>query len=57
MPIALAGTDTTIYLPVNSYMLSAAGSFDPDGNITSYQWQEISGPNTVVPTDASGSTG
>ena len=49
MPIAIAGNDTTIYLPVNSYTLTAAGSFDPDGNIASYQWQQISGPNTVIP--------
>ena len=54
MPIAIAGNDTTIYLPVNSYMLSAAGSFDPDGNIASYQWQEISGPNTVIPAATDG---
>ena len=54
MPIALAGNDTTIYLPANGYMLSAAGSFDPDGTISSYQWQEISGPNTVIPAATDG---
>jgi hypothetical protein len=47
-PVALAGSDTTIYLPARNYMLNASGSYDPDGNITSYQWQEISGPNTAV---------
>jgi hypothetical protein len=54
MPIAIAGNDTTIYLPVNNYTLTAAGSFDPDGSIASYQWQEISGPNTVIPAATNG---
>jgi hypothetical protein len=48
MPVALAGSDTVIYLPANAYLLNASGSYDPDGNIMSYQWQEISGPNTVI---------
>jgi hypothetical protein len=48
MPVALAGSDTVIYLPANAYLLNASGSYDPDGNIMAYQWQEISGPNTVI---------
>jgi hypothetical protein len=48
MPVALAGSDTVIYLPANAYLLNASGSYDPDGNILAYQWQEISGPNTVI---------
>ncbi len=47
-PVAIAGSDTTIYLPDSSFQLNASNSYDPDGNITSYQWQEISGPNTAV---------
>jgi hypothetical protein len=47
-PVAIAGSDTTIYLPDSSFLLNASNSYDPDGNITSYQWQEISGPNTAV---------
>ena len=47
-PVALAGQDTTIYLPASQIVLNASGSYDPDGSITSYQWQEISGPNTAV---------
>ncbi len=47
-PLAIAGVDTTIELPVNTYMLNAGSSYDPDGNITAYQWQEISGPSTVL---------
>jgi hypothetical protein len=47
-PVAIAGSDTTIYLPVSSFLLNASNSYDPDGNIISYQWQEISGPNTAI---------
>jgi PA14 domain/Secretion system C-terminal sorting domain/PKD domain len=46
-PVAIAGTDTTIYLPVETYTLNGQLSYDPDGAIVSYQWQEISGPNTA----------
>ena len=55
-PVALAGSDTTIYLPANGILLNASDSYDPDGNITAYQWQEISGPNTVVASSLNGST-
>jgi len=29
-------------------VLDASGSHDPDGTVTSYQWQQMSGPNTVT---------
>ncbi len=48
LPVALAGPDTTIYLPAGPYLLNASRSYDPDGMITSYQWQQISGPNTAI---------
>jgi hypothetical protein len=43
----MAGIDTTIYLPADTYTLNGQSSFDPDGTIVSYQWQQISGPNTA----------
>ncbi len=46
-PVADAGTNDTLLLPNNSFTLNANGSKDPDGTISSYQWQQISGPNTV----------
>ena len=46
-PIANAGISDTIGLPTNSYTLDATRSTDPDGTIDSYQWQQISGPNTA----------
>lgn len=54
-PIANAGNDKSITLPVNSVTLSGTGS-DADGSIASYYWTKISGPaqfsmdNTNMPT-------
>ncbi|HVY74662.1 MAG TPA: PKD domain-containing protein, partial [Puia sp.] len=50
-PLANAGTDTTITLPVVSYTLDASNSSDPDGTIASYQWLQLSGPNTASSSD------
>jgi hypothetical protein len=47
-PIANAGVNDTVRLPNSSYVLDASGSVDPDGTISSYQWQQIGGPNTVT---------
>ena len=47
-PIADAGSDTSISLPVNVYVLDGTHSSDPDGTIVSYQWLEVSGPNSVT---------
>ena len=43
VPIANAGPDQTITLPVSSVTLSGSGS-DPDGSISSYSWVKTSGP-------------
>jgi len=47
-PVADAGNDTTIALPANSVTLDGSGSTDQSGAITSYQWTEMSGPNTAI---------
>jgi len=47
IPVADAGPSDTVQLPTNTYTLNASGSMDPDGTITSYYWQQISGPNTA----------
>jgi poly(3-hydroxybutyrate) depolymerase len=54
-PLANAGGDQTKTLPTNTAALNGSGS-DADGNITSYAWSKVSGPNTPVlthPTSAS----
>jgi poly(3-hydroxybutyrate) depolymerase len=45
-PVAKAGNDVTITQPANSVSLASAGSYDPDGTITSYSWSLVSGPTT-----------
>ncbi len=57
-PVANAGSDKTITLPTNSVTLSATGSSDPDGTITSYSWIKISGPasGTLTNQNASSTT-
>ena len=47
-PIANAGSDQIITLPVNSVTLYGNTSYDPDGTISSYNWQQISGPNSSI---------
>ena len=54
-PVAAAGKDTIVVLPVDSVVLNGGASYDPDGNIESFQWSKISGPSlfTIVnPSDA-----
>ena len=47
-PLASAGNDTTIALPASSIILNGSASTAPSGNITSYQWVQVSGPNSSV---------
>lgn len=46
-PVVNAGTDVTLTLPVNSTTLTGTAS-DPDGSITSYLWERISGPTATL---------
>ena len=43
-PVADAGKNQTITLPVNSVTLNGSGSLDPDGTISAYEWVKSSGP-------------
>ncbi|TMI61308.1 MAG: hypothetical protein E6H07_19800 [Bacteroidetes bacterium] len=43
-PIADAGPDQTILLPINNVLLDGGNSFDPDNNISNYSWTKINGP-------------
>jgi parallel beta-helix repeat protein len=55
-PNANAGADITIILPTNTATLNGSLSNDPDGTITTYAWNKLSGPaqGTIVsPTLAS----
>lgn len=57
-PVASAGSNQTITLPVNSTTLSASGSTAVSGTITGYAWSKISGPSGgAIATSSSVSTG
>ncbi len=45
-PIANAGVDQTIVLPLNTINLDGRNSADPENNITGFTWTKISGPAT-----------
>lgn len=47
-PVANAGTDKTIILPVNSVVLDASGSTDPENKIKSYGWRKVVGPPCII---------
>jgi len=44
LPVASAGADKKITLPVNSVSLSGSGT-DADGTIVAYNWTKVSGPD------------
>jgi gliding motility-associated-like protein len=48
-PVANAGGDQEITLPINGITLTGSGS-DADGTITKYAWTQQGGPTTVIPT-------
>jgi predicted esterase len=54
-PVANAGPDQTITLPANSANLAGSG-YDQDGSIASYNWTQVSGPNTATMSNASGAS-
>ena len=43
-PIAHAGKDQTITIPIDSAILSGSGT-DADGTVVGYSWKQISGPS------------
>jgi len=52
-PVAVAGPDQTVTLPVSTVTLDGSGSYDPDGTITAYSWVQLSGNGGVVLSGAS----
>jgi len=55
-PVANAGTNATITLPVNTTTLDGSGSSNPGGGTLTYAWVQLSGPSTSTITTASGET-
>lgn len=55
-PIASAGEDRTIQLPVNNVTLDGSKSTDANGSISAYKWTKVSGPSTFTITNATAVT-
>lgn len=55
-PVARAGNDISVTLPVNNATLNGSTSSDPDGSITSYSWTKISGPAQYTFANSSAAT-
>ncbi|RYE16591.1 MAG: T9SS type A sorting domain-containing protein, partial [Sphingobacteriales bacterium] len=47
-PVAAAGANQSIQLPINKVLLDGRMSSDPNGSIASYQWSLVSGPQAAV---------
>jgi hypothetical protein len=47
-PIAAAGPDTVITLPMDSVILDGSKSGDPDGKISAWQWTKFSGHDSFT---------
>ncbi|MEO8110612.1 MAG: Ig-like domain-containing protein [Ginsengibacter sp.] len=54
-PVANAGADQAITLPINTVTLTGTGT-DTDGSITKYSWTKISGPSSGVITNSNNGT-
>jgi len=52
-PVAKAGVDQIIILPANAITIDGSGSYDPDGSIVLYSWNQITGPNLPVMSSSS----
>lgn len=44
VPVAVAGANQSIDLPVDQVTVNGSGSYDPDGTVAAYSWQQLSGP-------------
>jgi hypothetical protein len=55
-PVANAGSNQVIVLPVSSTKLDATRSSDPDGTIVSFNWTKIDGPSAITITNVNTST-
>src|SRR5690606_20322442 len=55
-PVAKAGNDVVIALPVSSVTVNGSASSDEDGTIQSYQWTKGSGPAVSIASPNSAST-
>ncbi len=48
LPVAKAGNDMALTLPVNTAALNGSGTYDSDGSIIKYEWKQVSGPASAT---------
>jgi hypothetical protein len=48
LPGSDAGADVEVQLPNAIIELDGTDSYDPDGTVTAYKWEQVSGPNTAT---------
>jgi hypothetical protein len=52
-PASAAGADQQVKLPDPNIQLNGTDSYDPDGTVEGYKWEQVSGPNTATITSTS----
>lgn len=55
-PVAKAGVDQSITLPINSVTLDGSRSYDPNGSIKSYLWTKEVGPAATITSSTAAKT-
>jgi predicted esterase/uncharacterized protein (DUF2141 family) len=55
-PVANAGADFSVSLPVSSITLNGSASTDADGTITTYAWSQVGGPTATIIANAGTAT-
>src|SRR5699024_2722344 len=48
VPVAVAGDDLEVSLPVDSFILDGSASYDSDGRLIAYEWKQKNGPAGVI---------
>jgi hypothetical protein len=55
-PASDAGPDVQVQLPDPNIQLDGTDSYDPDGTLAAYKWEQVSGPNTATIANSSSAT-
>jgi hypothetical protein len=55
-PASVAGPDQQVKLPDADIQLSGTDSYDPDGSVVEYMWEQVSGPNSATIAAATSAT-
>lgn len=55
-PVAKANPDFGVTLPVNNVSLSSSGSWSPNGSISYFKWEKVSGPSANIASPDAAST-